>query len=544
MGPKLLYPASKQLLLLSGVLVLVYGNALFNGFTLDDNYYIAGNSQIVHAPWRILIEPHENSNVYRPVTHLSYSLNYYTSGLAPWGFHFTNILLHLGVTLLLFALLARFFPEPVAMAACWLFAVLPIHTEAVTSAVGRSELLAALFLLSAWILHLRDKEAPALGCFLLAMMSKESTAVLPALLVLGDYAADRLRPIARYVRSAAVAAAYLGWLWYMQGGRFGRPLIPKIDNPLAELPAFWRVVNALGVAGKYLALQVYPARLSADYSYNAIPVTYDWFLPLLAAVCVAGLWLWAIWRRRSGLMLGIGIYIICFATTANILIPTGTILGERLAYLPSAGFCLLAALAITRLPARVSTGVLAVVICAMSVRTIVRNRDWKDDFTLFRAALDAVPDSVKVRNNYGGLLVSRGDAQGARVQYETAMKIDADYPDLLASYGLLEYRAGNRAVAEQMMERALGMSGRDNPNYDLMATNWAAVLVSTGRADAALPILNKVIAASPNYSRALANRAVSEYHRGERDPARADARRALAADPDNKQAQTVLRLLP
>ena len=137
-----------------------------NNFTLDDFYYISGNPQITQAPWRILIEPHTNSNVYRPLTFLSYSFNYYTGGLQPEGFHFVNILLHIWVTVLLYWLLRRLLggDDFVALATAWLFAVHPIHTEAVTAAVGRSELLAAGFLLAAWIAHLRDREKRRWDC--------------------------------------------------------------------------------------------------------------------------------------------------------------------------------------------------------------------------------------------------------------------------------------------------------------------------------------------------------------------------------------------
>ena len=93
------------------------------------------------------------------------------------------------------------------------------------------------------------------------------------------------------------------------------------------------------------------------------------------------------------------------------------------------------------------------------------------------------------------------------------------------------------------MERALSMSERSNPNYDFMAVNFAALLMQTNHNDGALDLLNREIAESPRYARAWSNRAVLRYKQGETAPARSDAEAALRLDPENTQAQNLLRLL-
>src|SRR4029077_5792548 len=227
------------------------------------------------------------------------------------------------------------------------FAVHPLHTEAVSSIAGRAEVLAAGFLFAAWILHLQDQQIPALICFVLALLSKESAVIFLPLLLVGDYARGKWKPWLRYSLIAGVTLVYLGLLWKIQGGRFGQVTISQLDNPLVVIPARWRILNALRVAWKYVALHFYPAKLSCDYSFNEIRVYRDWrhTLPAaLAALAAAGAWIWAVRKRRTGLIVAGGIYLVGFAVTANILMPTGTIMAERLAYLPSAGFCLLLAL--------------------------------------------------------------------------------------------------------------------------------------------------------------------------------------------------------
>ncbi len=338
--------------LVLAAVALIYGNTLVNGFVSDDELYITRNAQVVDASLHRLFTPNPVSNVFRPVTFATFALNWKLGGPNPVGYHLLNLLLHAGATWLLYILLLELIgstPEgkTIAMVAALLYAVHPIHTEAVAWAVGRAELLAAGFLFAGWILHLRDRPYASLACFALAMLSKESAVVFFPLVILGDYAIGKWKSRLQYALEGGLTLLYLGLLWKIQGGRFGQTGISLEDNPLASVPAGWRILNATRVAWKYAALQIYPAVLSSDYSFNQIPMYRDWrhTLPAaLAAAAAAGVWIWAARKRQAGWTLAGAIYFAGFATTANILVPTGTIMAERLAYLPSAGFCLLLAL--------------------------------------------------------------------------------------------------------------------------------------------------------------------------------------------------------
>jgi protein O-mannosyl-transferase len=339
--------------LLLAIVVLAYGNTLVNAFTMDDiALYIVRNTQVTHPSLQALFTPHRATNVFRPVTFITFALDWQIGGGRPFLFHLVNLLLHAAVTLLLYLLLRTILRSSpggnaVALASALLFAVHPIHTEAVASIVGRSELLAAGFLLAAWILHIRDREIGAIVCFVLALLSKESAVVFLPSVAIGDYAIGKGKPPNRYLRIAGLTLLYVGVLWKVQGGHFGGADVQRLNNPLATIPTGWRILNALRVAWKYVALQAYPATLSCDYSFNQIPVFWDWrhTLPAaIAALAAMGGWIWAIWKRRYALVLAGGIYLAGFSTTANIVMPIGTIMGERLAYFPSAGLCLLVAL--------------------------------------------------------------------------------------------------------------------------------------------------------------------------------------------------------
>jgi protein O-mannosyl-transferase len=537
--------------LLLGAVVLVYGNTLVNQFAMDDELYIMRNAQVVDPSLHRLFSPNPVSAVFRPVAFATLAMNWALSGAEPFGYHLVNQLLHAGATWLLFILLQELLgssPEgrTVAFVAALLYAVHPIHTEAVAWAVGRAELLAAGFLFAGWILHLRDRPVASLACFALAMLSKESAVAFFPLVLLGDYAIGKWKPRLRYSLSAGLTLLYLALLWKVHGGHFGPTDISTVDNPLVDLPAGWRILNALRVAWKYIALQIYPAVLSCDYSFNQIPVYRDWrhTLPAaFAAAAVAGIWIWALRKRQAGLALAGGIYFAGFAATANILMPTGTMMGERLAYLPSAGFCLLLALSWNWLRQKKEMpawGLLGAIVLILSARTVVRNRNWKDAFALYSSGVRAVPNDAKMHANLAGQYFLRNQLDLAAGEYQIALRIHPDSAEALSSYAALEFQRGNYQAAGEMMEKALSMSGRNNLNYDFMMVTFAAILMKTNHNDRALAYLDREIAESPLYVPGWTTRAELHYERGEFAAAHDDARVSLRLTPGDPQAQELL----
>ena len=531
--------------------IVVYANSLANGFAQDDDIYIFENHAVTAHSLRELFLPNYFSHVFRPLTFASFSLNWLVTGSHPFAFHLVNLLLHALVTLLVYLLLRRLLGSRsdgalLAFVSALLFAVHPIHTEAVSAVVGRSELLAAALLMAAWIFHLCDRPYLCLTCFSAALLAKESAIALIPLVALCDYACGRVKPLRRYVSLAGVGVIYLGLWWKVQGGRFGT-VIPFIDNPLVNLPASLRILNAIRVAWKVLGLQVYPANLSCDYSYAAITLYANRHLlwPAIAAVGLIVLWLWALYTRRDAWSIAGAIYFIGFAVTANLLFPIGTIMGERLAYLPSIGFCLAVALLwiwLLRRQQGVAKAVLIVAIVALSARTFLRNRDWRDNFTLCSSALRVVPESAKMHACIAGAYVQRGQPELARTEYQTSLGI-YQFPEALEAFGLLESSLGHDLEARSLLESALNLAQKGSLKYDFAAVNLAAQYIKIGENDMAMSLLDQSIVSSPDYSRAWANRAALHYKRGELAAARSDAGTALRLDPANTQARSVLTLL-
>jgi protein O-mannosyl-transferase len=538
--------------LLMAAVAIAYGNTLLNDFAQDDQIYILENHAVTAHSLHELIQPNYFSRVFRPVTFATFSVNWALRANHPFSYHLLNILLHAVVTCLLCVLL-RSLLEPlphaatVALIAAWLFAVHPIHTEAVAAIAGRSELLAAGFLLGAWLLHLHDRHLLALLCFVLALLSKESAVVFFPLVLLGDFARGELKPALRYASIAAVTALYVGLFWKLQGGRFGI-VIPFLDNPLGVLPPTLRMLNALRVAWKYFGLQVYPGSLSCDYSYSAILLYSNWRVVPSAclALLVVLLWIWSLYARKRAWAIAGTIYLVGFAATANLFFPIGTIMGERLAYFPSAGFCLLAALLwvhLKRYNRPLAIAVLAVIVAGFAVRTVVRNRDWRNNFTLYSAALLVVPQSAKMHYAIATQYALQGQPELARKEFQTSLRLYPDYPEALESFGLLEANTGQDQESRRLLQAALALAQKGSLNYNFAVVNLAGQLIKLGDNDQALKLLDQDIANSPDYARAWANRALIRYRQGDLASARSDAQTALRLDPGNSQAQALLSRL-
>jgi protein O-mannosyl-transferase len=540
--------------LLAGVAILVYVNVLRNGFTLDDGIYVLGSKAVTSFNLKGLFEPLAYNNVFRPLTFFSFAVNWWLNGAKPIGYNVVDLLLNAAAVVLLYLVLRTLLEnmphgEIIAWVTAMLFAVHPIHTEAVASIANRSETLAAGLLFAAWLFHLHEKPVPAVVFFVLALFSKESAVVFLPLVVVGDYARGKMQSRAKYASLAVTTALYLALLWKVQGGRFGELYVSFLDNPLLHLPAKIRTLNALRIGWKYVALLVYPAHLSSDYSYNAIPLYMRWkpALPaILATMVLLGFLGWAFWTKRRGWFLAIAVFLFAFAVTCNILVPTGTIMGERLMYLPSTGFCLLVALLWIQLENRqqkLAWVVLAILVPVLGARTFARNRDWRDNYSLFAADVQSSPGSAKLHANLGGQYMHRGQLDDASRELHTALGIYGDLPDAEGYIGVVESMKGNDLEARRFLEKALSQTTRKNPNYDYFSVNLAGVLMKLQENEEAMKILSEVIAESPNDSQAWSNRAVIRFGLGQMDLARSDAETALRLDPENLQAVNLLSLL-
>jgi hypothetical protein len=287
----------------------------------------------------------------------------------------------------------------------------PVLTESVTNVVGRADLLAAFGVLAALLCHIQSGRAAGgrrvrwlLGLAVaaaLGIFSKESAIVALPVMVLYDLAfgadATWRRRMENYAAAALPCLLYL----FLRGqvlAKLPRTLIAFIDNPLVGADFWTARLTAIRVIGKYLGLLLWPGALSADYSYNQVPLfRANNPAALLGVAVCAALATAAVWafRRNRTVFFFVALFFVALAPVSNVFLHIGTIMAERFLYLPALGFagCVAVGLraASPRLPARVAAMLLAAVCAAFAVRTYVRNRDWATEQTLMTSAAEAAP---------------------------------------------------------------------------------------------------------------------------------------------------------
>ncbi len=552
-------------LLLGGACLLSYANGLTGAFVYDDKAIVRDNPRI-RRPDRVdeifttqyFGGKKGTGTAYRPVLLLSYAIQWWIHGGDPVPYHAVNVALHLLVTLLLARLLLRIgLSPPTAVGAALLFAVHPIHVEAVTSVVGRGETLAAAFVLAYLLLALRFADgagrrglalAGALVAYLFANLAKESAAVAPALLFLlfawladgsvgARIRAALLRGLPAYAGSAAVLFVVFRLRAAILGGAIkaaGTGLF-ELENPLAPLSWGPRAANACALLLRSLGRMAFPLRLSADESAWSIKLLAPrdalfWGAPILvAALGVAAL---ARLRTRSAPALGYLFLGVAALPTANLLFPTGTIFGERLAYLPSAGFCLIAAAWAAggasdfAAMGRQRAGVLALLAVLLAARTIVRNPVWASDEALFTNMLRVSPGSAKAHYDFAYMSAENGRTAEALAHYTRAVEIYPGYWDAWAGKGRSERALGRLSAAQASYAESLRIS----PAYENGFFGLGLVAEDRGDRAAAEAAYRSGLRAFPE-SLPLAYRMALLLSAEGRPAALFAWRRALAIDP-------------
>jgi tetratricopeptide (TPR) repeat protein len=539
--------------------VAVYALTVGHGFVYDSRVEVVANAYIrslAYLPQVVTSDMWAGSGgqtfLYRPLAILTYALNYQVSGLAAWSYHLVNVLLHAVVTVLVFRVGVSWrLPTAAAGLGALLFAVHPVHVEVTAAVFGRKDLLAALCVLAMVLWHGRALSRggwhvvlPVLA-FAGALLSKEVGAVGILLVAAQDWLlrtpderramrSDR-RAVGLYSAYLLALAAYLLLRVSVVGG-LGVPETSYLDNPLVAESALVRIATALVVFGKGLLHLVWPVGLSPDYSYDAIPMLRslaDW--RLLATLGVLALLTYGMTRRRvRSVLLPVAAtwYLIALLPTANLLFPVGTIFGDRLLYLPSVAFCLVAGLALVRLAevgrgARTSVVVAAsAVMLLLAAQTVRYASVWTDDLTLFRWAARVVPTSTRAHHKVGEEQLRAGELGDAIRALRQALAIAPDNRYAAETLALTE-----RTIAERYLPDGSEVPTPPPPvDPDILHVLGTATR-GRGDLDAAAAWWRRALAADSAHARSHADLGVYAVARGDTTAGMHHMERAVGLDP-------------
>ncbi|XP_071036207.1 protein O-mannosyl-transferase Tmtc3 [Parasteatoda tepidariorum] len=464
--------------LLAALVAVCYSNSLNCGFAYDDIAAVKENRDVrLHTPitnvfmndfWGTPLRKEGSHKSYRPLTVLTFRANYAVHGLRPFGYHMVNVLLHAVVCILFYRLCLHFFSGTNSLVSSALFAVHPIHTEAVSGVVGRAELLSAAAFLCALLYYIHSRyqhktnvwqdcgATSALAC--VGLLCKEQA--LTVLIVCCIYEIvspknqrrvqsirylmlGRVSPWLRdkVLRISLLLTAAFGAL-YLRCRIMGPKLLPtfsRFDNPAAisSTPTRQLTYNYLLSVNAWLLL--FPLNLCCDWTMSTIPlVTSFWdsrnitTLVLYACIFVAVRTVFRLEEdARMSLVMSLSLLTVPFLPASNLFFPVGFVVAERVLYIPSMGFCMMLAQGWSTLWEKRTCKQLAAVgiiflVTVHILKTIRRNEDWRTEFTLYSSALSVNQRNAKLFNNMGRVLESLEKQEEALNHYNEAIKIQPD----------------------------------------------------------------------------------------------------------------------
>jgi len=548
--------------------LLVYANTLLNDFIWDDEYLILHNPQIksfthLGNVFRTYVGYGSGNinNFYRPLQEISNMCDYALWGEEPPGFHLTNIMLHAVVSVLVFMFLLNVAKDMITAAvAALLYAVHPVHTEAVAYIAGRADPLYAIFMLASLILFARyaaggGKTARlyvlSLAAFILSLLSKEMAVITPVLVF--SY-------VFFFIRGETTTAEYRGMKWkcmpyFVVAAGYGlaRLTVLNFTDPVrtariyAAIPVHLRLITFLRSIGVYLRLIAVPVDLHME---RIIPVSRSVLevSSAMAIVMAAGL-CWGVWftyRRNRLVSFAIAWFLICLMPLSNI-VPINSFIAEHWLYMASVGPFLLAGMGAAWTGRRLlSAGrgyrlafFLAVGAC-LSIyagMTVMRNGYWRDEITFYNDMLKYNPGKARIHLNLGNTYYENGDIDKAIDEYKKALSINRDSFVACGNIGSAYLFKGDVDEAEKYLTRAISMED----NYPVGHYNLGIIHMKKKQYREAVSELTTATRQRPQFYQAWNILGEAYSGIGDFDSAREAFRRSLAVMPDQPAIKRALR---
>ncbi|CAE8650123.1 unnamed protein product, partial [Polarella glacialis] len=487
---------------------------------------------------------------WRPMTVITFHWNHALHGFDSSGFHVVNLILHAlcGVLLGVLGSVGFGLPRAWSLLLVALFLAHPVHTENVLYIVGRADLLCFLLLLLASLVYVpcvagRSRSfMSASGRLLVASaltvaagLCKETGfcffgllagwEILRGLMLSGSCHADWRRWVRLTVLLLLGTGSCFWRVWYTGGTGIER--MDPHSNPIAVQEDPWvRVLSYALVHGLYAKLLVWPTFLCYDYSFDAVPiVTSVKDVRLLASVtaylgfaqllcCSLRVLLsqrkWQM-RSREGPIVGVAIILLSFLPMSNIFFPVGTVIGERLLYIPSAGLLLTLVSLASHAPTgrkNLLFGLLLAAGLACAYLCALRVPEWRTAETITVADGWKQTRSSRVQFNLACVLLKDKRYEEALATYNLAIAIDPADHDSLPLYhaGQILFYQGKHEEAEALLTRAV--SGYFSPltiKEEEIWHDYGLVLWFRDKAEAAVENLQKALLINPTFTKALNN---------------------------------------
>ncbi|XP_075066641.1 protein O-mannosyl-transferase TMTC1 [Mixophyes fleayi] len=541
---------------------LCFGRSLLGEFVHDDIWAILNNpdsrgetnlsSVFKNDFWGKAMNDNTSHKSYRPLCVLSFRINVYLGGLDPFYFHAVNVVFHCTVSSLLCYICstAVFEDRWLSLASALLFAVHPVHTEAVAGIVGRADVLSCLLFLLTFLFYIRsvetrppvDRFPGTTSPFLLllslvlgtcAMLVKETGITVFGVCLVYDLQILCRRRFKRsspsdhpmniwevagpFLKRAALVSCYvtavLCFRVHIMGGSM--PLFSEQDNPASFSPYLLTRFLTFSYLLAYNArLLLAPITLCYDWQVGSIPLIHSIWdsrnlqtLLLLAALLSLGLHCLAA-RKRSGhreTVVGLLFLIFPFIPASNLFFRVGFVVAERVLYMPSMGFCILCVHGLKGLYLRAGPrGSSAVTLCFLlllllfSWKSVSQSECWRSRESLFRSGVQTLPHNAKVHYNYANFLKDQNRKEEAINHYKTVLRLYPQHSSALNNLGTL---TTNATAAEEYYRKALAIS----PQHSRALFNLGNLLRTRGENDEAEILLRESLLHGPYFADAYSS---------------------------------------
>ena len=518
---------------------LCYLNSLWGDFCFDDISAIVENQDLrPETPWLSLLQDDfwgtpmhidGSHKSYRPLTILTFRINYLISGLQPFGYHVVNVFFHGVVTYLFTSFVSEISSGnlSIALISGLLFAIHPIHTEAIAGLVGRAESLSSIFFLIVLFIYSRlSKYSGLLYCLglvslafniLFSLLSKEVGITVIAICCVYDALYTEkiivlnflsptspiawLKKYSRILKRISLLFIFTLAVLFLRI-KINGPELPSftsLDNPATNAPSPTRQLTFLYLCFVNTWLLFCPSFLCADWTMKTVPLMETPSDPrnILTVITFLVYFIYGFWsisdntNEKRLVLMALSIIIFPFIPASNLFFPVGFVVAERILYIPSMGVCLLIALGATKL---LNHGKCMKYMCIVFLgltcvfyltKTLTRNLDWSDDHSLFKSAIKINKNNAKLYNNLGHVYENRDQYEEAEELFLQASLIQPDDTGSWINLGRVLKLQRRYEEAEIALQRALklmpnitekGQSFRIAPNHLHVYFNYANLL--------------------------------------------------------------------
>ncbi|MEC7842766.1 MAG: tetratricopeptide repeat protein [Candidatus Latescibacterota bacterium] len=548
-----------------------YLNTLNGGFHYDDEHALVRNTHLrqLSAVPSFFVDSSTFSSepdmaMYRPLLQTTFALNHALGGYDAWSWHLVNVLLHALAATGAFALFRRLLPSAPALAAGLLFAVHPVHSQAVNYLSSRSETMCMALVMWALVLLQARHGIWSAVIYAGALLTKSAAvALLPVAALIQWRLPAHQRDWKSLLPHGLVSVLYVSLISIE--GFLPRSLSQGVRPFDVQI---WTQLKALIY---YLQMTVLPRGLSVEHDFKISNALWDPPVTLAAAILLSVVWLHREALRSRVSLAGLGALWFVAALGVPLLVPLNVLVNEHRLYLPVAGFAVAAAVPMM---SRVVPRSVPVLLCVVFVATsVAQNRLWQNDLSLWTAAVRRAPNSSRAWSNLALALHAEGELDSANVAYHRALTLNPGQARAWNNLGLLLEESGRLEEARSAYSQAAGhstsfsgplanlgrlaLATRDRDGAD---TALAAALLRNGRdvdailhqgrllqmrghSDSARANFVRVLDLDPMSAAAANNLGMLAAERGDRATAQRWLRRALVLDPDNEEAGANLMLL-